>query len=138
MGRTVGRTTGPIDTNTASVTATDGSTTYRVRRDPQTVEVLRRWRERQERDAAELGCNLDDDETVFARIDGVPTHPDYFSQVFERRVEKSSLPRIWLHDYADVGITTTFATLTPRSRFKPGSHRRRSARASATRARRPR
>ncbi len=66
--------------------------------DPNTVAILRQWREGHERDAALLGRQLGDDEPVFARVDGVPTHPDYFSQVFERHLEKSELPRIKLHD----------------------------------------
>ncbi len=49
-------------------------------------------------DAALIGRQLGDDEPVFARVDGVPTHPDYFSQVFERHLAKSELPRIRLHD----------------------------------------
>lgn len=35
---------------------------------------------------------------VFAKADGRPLHPDYFSQVFERHMVKSELPTIRLHD----------------------------------------
>ncbi|HUP70951.1 MAG TPA: hypothetical protein VM142_14230 [Acidimicrobiales bacterium] len=32
------------------------------------------------------------------RLDGGPTHPDLFSQIFDRHIAKSTLPRIRLHD----------------------------------------
>jgi len=32
------------------------------------------------------------------RADGAPTHPDYFSQVFDRHLAASELPKIRLHD----------------------------------------
>jgi len=35
---------------------------------------------------------------VFAKPDGEAVHPDYFSQLFDRHVAKSTVPRIRLHD----------------------------------------
>jgi integrase len=45
-----------------------------------------------------LGRRPDDHGIVFAALEGGPTHPDLFSQIFDRRVAKSTLPRIRLHD----------------------------------------
>jgi integrase len=66
--------------------------------DDRTVEVLRAWEARREEEAALVGATVTDDETVFARGDGGVTHPDYFSQVFDRTLVKSELARIRLHD----------------------------------------
>ena len=43
---------------------------------------------------------------VFAREDGDPVHPDYFSQTFDRTVKRLKLPKIRLHD-----LRHTHATL---------------------------
>lgn len=66
--------------------------------DEHTVAALRTWRLAREQEAALVGIPVDEDETVFANADGNPTHPDYFSQVFDRRLAVSDLPRIRLHD----------------------------------------
>ena len=66
--------------------------------DERTVEVLRAWRTEREREAALIGATVSEDETVFARPDGELTHPDYFSQVFDRHCAGSELPRIRFHD----------------------------------------
>jgi hypothetical protein len=34
---------------------------------------------------------------VFARENGDPVHPDYFSQTFDRTVKRLGLPKIRLH-----------------------------------------
>jgi integrase len=39
-----------------------------------------------------------DTDLIFAHPDGSCIHPDYLSQVFDRRVARSTLPRIRLHD----------------------------------------
>ena len=49
--------------------------------DPQTVQILAGWRERLE---TELGRPLDEDDYVFCRPSGAPTHPDRFSQIFNK------------------------------------------------------
>ncbi|MDQ6879576.1 MAG: site-specific integrase [Candidatus Dormibacteraeota bacterium] len=81
--------------------------------DQRTIAVLRTWRKVQleERMLAGLGPNPDG--LVFARPDGSPTHPDYFSQYFERHVAGSSLPRIRLHDLRHTHATILLASGTP-------------------------
>jgi len=66
--------------------------------DARTVEVLRRWRQVQAEEQDLTGLHPGDSGFVFAKPDGSPIHPDYMSQLFERRVEASTLPRIRLHD----------------------------------------
>ena len=66
--------------------------------DERSVEVLRAWRVEREREAQLAGTTVSENETVFARPDGELTHPDYFSQVFDRHVAVGELPRIRLHD----------------------------------------
>lgn len=66
--------------------------------DERTVAVLRAWRDRQEQEATATGRVIHDDDTVFAKPDGDSIHPDYMSQVFDRHLETSELPRIRLHD----------------------------------------
>lgn len=46
---------------------------------------------------------------AFWHPDGRSYHPERFSREFERRIERYSLPRIRLHDYAD--LRHTWATL---------------------------
>ena len=48
--------------------------------------------------SVEVGRAIYEDDTVFARPDGEPTHPDYVSQVFHRHPETSEFPRIRLYD----------------------------------------
>ena len=66
--------------------------------DPRTVAVLRQWRRAQLEEELALGRRPDDHGIVFAALEGGPTHPDLFSQTFDRHVAKSTLPRIRLHD----------------------------------------
>jgi len=66
--------------------------------DPRTVAVLRSWRTAQREESLALGLRAAEHDHVFARPDGSPLHPDYFSQVFERHVARSELPTIRLHD----------------------------------------
>jgi integrase len=66
--------------------------------DDRTVAVLRAWRQTQLEEQMLTGRRSGDDGFVFAKPDGEPVHPDYFSQVFERHVAASTLPRIRLHD----------------------------------------
>lgn len=74
--------------------------------DERTVAVLRSWRKRQLETYMQTGVRSDDSGFVFARPNGDPIHPDYFSQGFERLVTKLDLPRIRLHD-----LRHTHATL---------------------------
>jgi integrase len=66
--------------------------------DPRTVAVLRSWRKGQLEERVLCGLRTADDGLVFAKPDGSSTHPDLFSQIFDRHVAKSILPRIRLHD----------------------------------------
>jgi len=45
-----------------------------------------------------LGRRPEDNGIVFAALEGGPTRPDLFSQIFDRHVARSTLPRIRLHD----------------------------------------
>ena len=54
----------------------------------------------------QTGVRTDDSAFVFARPDGSPIHPDYFSQTFDRLLAKLDIPRIRLHD-----LRHTHATL---------------------------
>ena len=74
--------------------------------DERTVVVLRSWRRQQLEAYMQTGVRADDSGFVFAKPDGSPLHPDYFSQTFERLVAKMDLPRIRLHD-----LRHTHATL---------------------------
>lgn len=70
------------------------------------MAVLREWRKRQLEERLLLGASREDHGLVFARPEGTPLHPDFFSQSFERLVAKSGLPAIRLHD-----LRHTHATL---------------------------
>jgi integrase len=64
--------------------------------DERTVAVLRVWRRRQLEQLLATGCRVD--EYVFARTDGRPIHPDFFSQTWERLLAVRPFRRIRLHD----------------------------------------
>ena len=64
--------------------------------DERTVAVLRAWRRRQLEHLLATGCRVD--EYVFARADGRPIHPDFFSQTWERLLAARAFRRIRLHD----------------------------------------
>lgn len=74
--------------------------------DERTVAVLRSWRKRQLEIYMQTGVRTDDSGFVFAKPNGDPLHPDFFSQAFERLIAKMDLPRIRLHD-----LRHTHATL---------------------------
>lgn len=74
--------------------------------DERTMAVLRSWRKRQLEIYMQTGVRTDESGFVFARPDGDPLHPDYFSQAFERLIAKMDLPRIRFHD-----LRHTHATL---------------------------
>lgn len=74
--------------------------------DERTVQVLRSWRKRQLELYLQTGARADDSGFVFAKLNGDPLHPDFFSQSFERLVAKLDLPRIRFHD-----LRHTHATL---------------------------
>jgi integrase len=71
--------------------------------DAATVTVLAQWRAQVE---AELDRPATDDDYVFCTVTGAPTHPDRFSQIFNKIVARTALPRRRLHD-----LRHTHATL---------------------------
>jgi integrase len=74
--------------------------------DARTIAVLQSWRRHELEQQLATGVRIDDSGFVFAKPNGGPLHPDYFSQSFERLVAKMNLPRIRLHD-----LRHTHATL---------------------------
>jgi integrase len=77
-----------------------------VKIDARTVAVLRSWRKRQLEERLESGSSYEESGLVFTREDGSLIHPDRFTQLFNKYVKHSGLPRIRLHD-----IRHTYATL---------------------------
>jgi integrase len=72
--------------------------------DEGTVAVMQEWRDVR---AAESGGRIPDDtDLVFTKADSAWVHPDIFSQIFDRKVEKLAVPTISLHD-----LRHTHATL---------------------------
>lgn len=74
--------------------------------DPATLAALSNHRTRQRVEKAADGATYHDQDLVFAKADGSPTNPDYYSQCFDRTVAKLPVPRIRLHD-----LRHTHATL---------------------------
>ena len=62
--------------------------------DPTTERHLRTWRQRQQSDGHETGGS----DSVFTNPHGKPLHSETISQLFNRIVARSTLPRIRLHD----------------------------------------
>lgn len=65
--------------------------------EPKTVGVLRAWKKRQMEEHMLANVRPKSD-YIFAHPDGSWINPDYLSQVFDRRVARSGLPAIRLHD----------------------------------------
>ena len=74
--------------------------------DPVTLAGLRHHRRQQQLERTAFGDSYEDHDLVFAKEHGEPTHPDFFSQTFNRAVARLSIPRIRLHD-----LRHTYATL---------------------------
>ena len=83
-----------------------GSARRTIDLDRRTMAVLRSWRKRQLEERLLVGTGGTYEGLVFARPDGRPIHPDFFSQCFDRLVAQAELPRIRLHD-----LRHTHATL---------------------------
>ena len=62
--------------------------------DQNTIEVLNRWRHRLRHDGLANGP----DEAMFPNAQGRPLNPESVSQLFDRIVRRSGLPRIRFHD----------------------------------------
>jgi integrase len=90
------------DTSISDVKTGSGRRTIDL--DEGTVAVLAEWRTARSCEQARKPPG--DDDLVFTKADGSPVHPDIFSQVFDRCVDKLSVPAISLHD-----VRHTHATL---------------------------
>jgi integrase len=90
------------DTNISDVKTGSGRRTIDL--DEGSVAVLVEWRTARAGERA--GSVPGDDDLVFTKADGSPIHPDIFSQVFDRAVERLAVPTISLHD-----LRHTHATL---------------------------
>lgn len=82
--------------------------------DDQTVAALRSYRARQLEERLAWGPAYVENELVFTRENGEPIHPDRFSQMFDKHVKESGLPRIRLHD-----LRHTHATLALQAGVHP-------------------
>jgi integrase len=81
--------------------------------DGPTVAILRSWRARQLEERLAIGSRHEDHGLVFARPEGTPLHPDYFSQTFDRAVARSGLPVIRLHDLRHTHASLLLAAGVP-------------------------
>ena len=75
--------------------------------DATTVQMLSAWRAWQQTEQAVVG--VEPTGWVFTNATGNPIHPHSISQTFERIVKRSGVPRIRLHDYADLRVMPTSA-----------------------------
>lgn len=81
--------------------------------DEGTIVVLRAHQQRQREESSLLGSGYKRLDLVFAKPDGQPLNPDYFSQVFDRSVIKFGLPKIRLHDLRHTHATLGLAAGVP-------------------------
>jgi integrase len=77
--------------------------------DSGTVTALRGHRAAQNQEKLKLGEAYQDMGLVFCRADGGPVHPDRFTQMFDKHVKESGLPRIRLHDLRHTHATLALA-----------------------------
>lgn len=56
-----------------------------------------------------LGEAWQDSDLVFCRDDGSPVHPDRFTQMFDKHVRNTAVPRIRLHDLRHTHATLALA-----------------------------
>ena len=77
--------------------------------DSGTVAALRSHRVAQNQQKLKLGEAYQDFGLVFCREDGTPIHPDRFTQMFDKHVKDSGLPRIRLHDLRHTHATLALA-----------------------------
>ena len=77
--------------------------------DSGTVVALRAHRAFQNQQKLKLGEAYRDAGLVFCRGDGLPVHPDRFTQMFDKHVKDCGLPRIRLHDLRHTHATLALA-----------------------------
>jgi integrase len=81
--------------------------------DSGTVTALLQHRARQAVEREAVSWRYQDNDLIFAKLDGSPIHPDYFSQCFDRTVAKLDVPRIRLHDLRHTHATLGLAAGIP-------------------------
>ncbi len=81
--------------------------------DPESVDLLRAHRERQQRERSEPAGDYCDRDLVVAKESGQPVHPQSFSQAFERLVKQARLRRIRLHDLRHTHATIAIKAGVP-------------------------
>jgi len=81
--------------------------------DPATMTALVKHLQEQEAERTVLEGGFEDHNLCFAKIDGSPIHPDYFSQLFDRTVARLPIPRIRLHDLRHTHATIGLAAGIP-------------------------
>ena len=81
--------------------------------DTTTMKELAEHRARQAEEKRLVGSAYQDHGLVFAREDGRPIHPDYFSQSFDRAVIRLGLLKIRLHDLRHTHATLGLAAGIP-------------------------
>ncbi len=77
--------------------------------DQNTIEVLNRWRHRLRHDGLANGP----DEAMFPNAQGRPLNPESVSQLFDRIVRRSGLPRIRFHDLRHTHASLLIAAGVP-------------------------
>jgi integrase len=80
----------------ADVKTSNGRRTIDINDD--VMRALPTWRRKQAEERLLVGADYADQDLVFARPDGNPTHPEILSRTFERLVGRAGLPTIRLHD----------------------------------------
>ena len=82
--------------------------------DPRTVAALRGHRVRQAQERLLAGPGYDDQDLVFAEVDGRPLHPKSISETWNSRVRTLGLPHLSLH-----GLRHTYCTLALEAAVHP-------------------
>jgi integrase len=77
--------------------------------DPGTEGVLERWRRAQRRD----GHPVDLGDPIFSNRHGDPVHPESISQLFDRHLARTDIPRIRFHDLRHTHASLLVAAGTP-------------------------
>jgi integrase len=66
--------------------------------DPQTVAVLKEWRQDQRKERMAFGEGRVDSPYVFTREDGAPLHPHQVADAFDASVRRAKVPTVRFHD----------------------------------------